>query len=54
MSALYQDLPFTSFPGTLDTFTTWINILASDGLLIAQYQAALQAGNITQANQIFA
>lgn len=54
MSALYQDLPFTSFPGTLDTFTTWINILASDGLLIAQYQAALQAGNITQANQILA
>ena len=54
MSALYQDLPFTSFPGTLDTFTTWINILASDGPLIAQYQAALQAGNIAQANQILA
>lgn len=54
MSALYQDLPFTSFPGTLDTFTTWINILASDGLLIAQYQTALQAGNIAQANQILA
>lgn len=54
MSALYQDLPFTSFPGSLDIFTTWINILASDGPLIAQYQAALQAGNIVQANQILA
>lgn len=52
MSTLYQDLPFTSFPGSLDTFTTWINILASDGLLITQYQAALQAGNTAQANQI--
>ena len=41
MSTLYQDLPFTSFPGSLDTFTTWINILASDGPLITQYQTAL-------------
>lgn len=54
MSTLYQDLPFTSFPGSLDTFTTWINILASDGPLITQYQTALQAGNIAQANQILA
>lgn len=54
MSTLYQDLPFTSFPGSLDTFTTWINILASDGPLITQYQAALQVGNTAQANQILA
>lgn len=52
MSELYQDLSLTSFPGNLDSFTTWLNILSSDGPLIAQYQAALQAGNTTQANQI--
>lgn len=52
MSELYQDLSLTSFPENLDTFTTWLNILSTDGPLIAQYQAALQAGNTTQANQI--
>ena len=52
MSELYQDLSLTVFPNNLDTFTTWLNILSSDGPLIAQYQAALQAGNTTQANQI--
>ena len=55
MSALYPDLPLTTFPsGGIDTFTTWINIVASDGPLIAQYQAAMEAGNQTQANQILA
>lgn len=52
MSVLYPDLSLTSFPGNLDAFTTWLNILSSDGPLIAQYQTALQAGNTTQANQI--
>ena len=51
---LYNDLPLTNFPSSLDTFTTWLNIVASDGILIAQYQAALQAGNQSQANQILA
>ena len=51
---LYNDLPLTNFPSSLDTFTTWLNIVASDGPLIAQYQAALQAGNQSQANQILA
>lgn len=54
MSTLYQDLPLTQFPGNLDTFTTWFNITATDGPLIAQYQSALQAGNTTLANQILA
>ena len=51
---LYNDLPLTNFPSSLDTFTQWLNILSSDGPLIAQYQAALQAGDTTQANQILA
>ena len=49
---LYNDLPLTNFPSSLDQFTTFLNIVATDGPLIAQYQAAMQAGNITQANQI--
>lgn len=54
MSTLYQDLPFTQYPGNLDTFTQWLNIVASDGPLVAQYQAAMEAGNTTLANQILA
>ena len=49
---LYPDLPLTDFPQNKDTFTTWLDITASDGPLILQYQNALQAGNITLANQI--
>lgn len=54
MSALYPDLSLTTFPGSVDTFTTWINIVASDGPLILQYKNAIQAGNTTLANQILA
>ena len=49
---LYPDLPLTNFPSNIDTFTTWLNIVASDGVLIQQYQDAIQAGNTTLANQI--
>jgi len=44
----------TSFPGSIQSFTQMLNILATDGTLIAQYQAARNAGNITLANQILA
>lgn len=54
MSELYQDLALTQYPENLDTFTTWLNITASDGPLIAQYQAAMEAGNTVLANQILA
>ena len=54
MSALYNDLPLTNFPSSLDSFTTWLNIVASDGPLIAQYQSAMESGNQTLANQILA
>lgn len=49
---LYSDLPLTDFPQSEDQFTTWLDITASDGPLILQYQNALQAGNISLANQI--
>lgn len=51
---LYNDLPLTNFPSSLDQFMTFLNIVASDGPLIAQYQAAMESGNQTQANQILA
>lgn len=52
VSTLYQDLPLTQYPGNLDTFTQWLNIVASDGPLIQQYLTAMNAGNQTLANQI--
>ena len=51
---LYNDLPLTNFPSGVDQFMTFLNIVASDGPLIAQYQAAMEAGNQTLANQILA
>ena len=54
MSTLYPDLSLTNFPSSLDQFMTFLNIVATDGPLIAQYQAALQAGNTALANQILA
>lgn len=49
---LYNDLPLTNFPSSVDQFMTFLNIVASDGPLIAQYQQAMEAGNTTLANQI--
>lgn len=54
MSELYPDLALTQYPENLDTFTTWLNITSTDGPLIAQYQAAMEAGNTVLANQILA
>lgn len=55
MSELYPDLNLSVFPsGGVDQFLTFLNITATDGPLIAQYQTALQTGNTTLANQILA
>ena len=40
------------FPQQVQTFNQMQDISASDGALIAQYQAAMQAGNLTLAQQI--
>ena len=42
----------TSFPNALQTFPQMIDLLASDGSLAQQYQTAMQAGNLTLAQQI--
>ena len=52
MSIEYQDLPLTNFPDSLDSFTQWLNIVATDGPLIQQYLNAMNAGNQALANQI--
>ena len=54
MSVLYPDLSLTAFPGDIDSFTTWLDIIASDGALVLQYQQAMQSGNTVLANQILA
>lgn len=52
MSTKYPDLSLTNFPNSLDQFTTFLNIVSSDGPLIGQYQSAMQNGNTILANQI--
>ena len=42
------------FPGAIQTFPQMIDLIASDGTLVQQYQAAMQAGNLALAKQILA
>ena len=44
----------TLFPGAIQTFPQMIDLTASDGTLAQQYQAAMQVGNLTLAQQILA
>lgn len=42
----------SSFPGAIDSFPQMVDMLASDGTLVQQYQIAMQAGNLSLARQI--
>ena len=44
----------TSFPNAIQNFPQMIDLAASDGTLVQQYQLAMQAGNLTLAKQILA
>ena len=44
----------TSFPNAIQNFPQMMDLLASDGTLVQQYQTAMQAGNLTLAKQILA
>lgn len=44
----------TTFPNAIQTFPQMIDLAASDGPLVQQYQTAMQAGNLTLAQQILA
>ena len=42
----------TLFPNAIQNFPQMIDLTASDGTLVQQYQTAMQAGNVTLAKQI--
>lgn len=44
----------TTFPNAIQNFPQMIDLIASDGTLVQQYQAAMQAGNLALAKQILA
>ena len=44
----------TTFPDAIQTFPKMIDLTASDGSLVQQYQSAMQTGNLTLAKQILA
>lgn len=44
----------TSYPNSVQTFPKMIDLTASDGSLVQQYQSAMQTGNLTLAKQILA
>ena len=44
----------TSYPSSVQTFPQMTDLTASDGSLAQQYQLAMQAGNLTLAQQILA
>ena len=44
----------TSFPNSTQTFPQMIDLAASDGTLVQQYQIAMQTGNLALAKQILA
>ena len=44
----------TSYPNSVQTFPQMIDLAASDGPLVQQYQLAMQTGNLTLAKQILA
>lgn len=44
----------TLFPGAIQIFPQMIDLAASDGPLVQQYQTAMQADNLTLAQQILA
>lgn len=53
MSALYPDLDFTNYPGTLDDFTLKSNITnTTDAQLVAQIQASILSGDFANASAI--
>ena len=44
----------TSYPNSVQTFPQMIDLAASDGTLVQQYQLAMQTGNLALAQQILA
>lgn len=54
MSTTYPDLTYTSFPDTEQSFVEMIDMTSSDGVLMTQYQTAMQNGDFTTARTVLA
>lgn len=54
MSTTYPDLTYTSFPDSEQSFVEMIDINNSDGVLMTQYQAAMQVGDFSTARTVLA
>ena len=54
MSLSYPDLNLTNFPEAVDVFVQMLDIVASDSTNLAEYQSAMEAGNIIQAHEALA
>lgn len=54
MSTTYPDLTYTSFPDVEQSFVEMIDMNSSDGVLMTQYQTAMQAGDFATARTVLA
>lgn len=54
MSLSYPDLNLTNFPEAVDVFVQMLDIVASDSTNLAEYQSAMEAGNVVQAHEALA
>lgn len=52
MSVTYPDLSYTSYPDSIQSFVEMIDMTSSDGLLVSQYQTAMQNNDFTTAANI--
>ena len=52
MSVTYPDLTYTTFPDTQQTFVEMIDMNSSDGVLMTQYQTAMQNGDFATARTV--
>ena len=53
MSDTYKDLQFTSFPDSVQSFVTMLNMATTDAVAVSGYQAAMEAGNTSLAQQYY-
>lgn len=54
MSTTYTDLPYTSFPDSIQSFVTMLNMVVSDGAAVTGYQQAMEDGNTALAQTYYA
>lgn len=54
MSVTYSDLQYTSFPDSIQTFVTMLNMVATDAAAINGYQAAMRNGDMSTAQSYLA